>query len=164
VRNHALQIVLGSHIVPLDNATRQATVWLGLVPPQADLEAAGEALKSLIRKADVPLHTHLLRCLATDPKVAGAFESAKSSAGAQQGFDPLTAPERLTELLKKGFHKPKKHKARAASHDRKKKTKPAKAHARKPQTRSSAARRAAGKRSTRRASQPAAKKKSGSRR
>ncbi|MEX0701276.1 MAG: hypothetical protein WD069_04200 [Planctomycetales bacterium] len=98
VRNHVLHEVLDAHVVPLDDAQRRATVWLGLAAPGATVEQISEDLKPAIRKADAPLFCHLLRCLATDDRFAGEFQHVDKRPP-EGGFDPHTAPDRLAALL-----------------------------------------------------------------
>lgn len=99
VRNYSLQAALGSHVVPLDQSMCNAVIWLGLVEPKATPDSAADDLKSALRKSDAQMFCHLLRQLATDPKLRKAFESAAANAP-EEGYDALTAPERLTEFFK----------------------------------------------------------------
>jgi endonuclease-3 len=99
VRNYSLQAALGSHVVPLDQSMCNAVIWLGLVEPESTPDSAADDLKSSLRKSDAQLFCHLLRQLATDPKLRPTFESAAANAP-EEGYDALAAPERLTELFK----------------------------------------------------------------
>ncbi len=99
VRHYTLQQSLGSHLIPLDDLGARAVEWLGLIEPGESPEHGAESLKSVVRKADAPLFCHLLRCLATEPAYRKAFEIDVAKA-AEEGFDPFTAPERLTQLFK----------------------------------------------------------------
>ncbi|MCH7686876.1 MAG: hypothetical protein IH899_09385 [Planctomycetes bacterium] len=115
VRCYTLQASLGSHLVPVDEVTRNASVWLGFVEPNLSVVKASESLKSAVRKADVPLFCYLLRRLATDPKVRKTFDSFNQQSP-KKGFDLFSSPERLSELFKTA-----ESRARAVS--KKKKTK-----------------------------------------
>jgi endonuclease III len=99
VRLYALQTALGSHVVPLDQSMCNAVVWLGLVEADATPETAAEALKPVLRKSDAPLFCHLLRQLATDPRLQKTFDAAARRAPAE-GYDAESSPERLLQLLK----------------------------------------------------------------
>ncbi|HUG94211.1 MAG TPA: hypothetical protein VML55_25505 [Planctomycetaceae bacterium] len=107
VRAWTLQTVLGSHLVPADRSLTNAAVWLGLLPPGTTSETASEALKSAVRKADVPVFCYYLRRLATDPRLAEAFNVSKTPPP-EGGYDPAAAPERLVELLKSARSRKKK--------------------------------------------------------
>lgn len=98
VRNYVLQHCLGSHVVPIDDASRTVLVWLGLVERDATQEGASEEMKSGLKKQDCPLFVHLIRAVATDPKYAGTFAPATSD-GAEDEIDPMAAPERLKQHL-----------------------------------------------------------------
>jgi endonuclease-3 len=100
VKNFTLQVALGSHLVPMDDVMIPPVKWLGLVEPDATPEDASEALKSAVRKSDGPLFCHLIRCLAHDPRLAGAFEAHTESP--EEEFDLNTAPARLKKLLEEG--------------------------------------------------------------
>jgi endonuclease-3 len=128
VRTYILQEGLGSHLVPADEAMCRAAAWLGLVEPGLSPEAASEALKAAVRKADARQFCELLRCLATDPLVRDAF---RPKGGAPQGgYDLQSAPSRLTDLLASASTRAKKKPAGKAA-DRKPRTtkKPAARHA-----------------------------------
>jgi hypothetical protein len=105
VRCYTLQASLGSHLVPVDDVTRNASVWLGFVTPNLSIRRASDSLKSAVRKADVPLFCYLMRRLATDPKLRKTFDSLdqksqKSKKSQKEVFDLFTSPERLPELFK----------------------------------------------------------------
>ena len=110
IRYHTLQVMLGSHLVPLDDTMFDALVWMGLCPRDSSPEQESEAVKSAVRKADVPLFCHLVRCVATDPQFRTTFRSAVTKPP-KNGFDPETAPPRLAEL----FESPKKRTRAAAT-------------------------------------------------
>ena len=100
VRCYTLQASLGSHLVPADEVTRNASVWLGFVEPNLSVVKASESLKSAVRKADVPEFCYLLRRLATDSKVRKTFDSlAPKSPKGKGEFDLFSSPERLSELF-----------------------------------------------------------------
>ncbi|GAB4149244.1 MAG: hypothetical protein Tsb009_23430 [Planctomycetaceae bacterium] len=116
VKTYTLQAALGNHVVPVDQMMTNAAIWLGLVDPGSTPEKASDALKPALRKSDTPLFCHLLRCFATDSALIRAIESHIKKAP-EEGFDPNTAVERLTDL----FKNPKKGIPRSSS--RKKTTK-----------------------------------------
>ena len=106
VRTYILQVGLGSHVVPADDAMCRAAVWLGLVEPGLGAEAASEALKAAVRKADAPQFCELLRCLATDPEIRDAF---RTKGGVPEGgYNLQSAPARLTDLFANGVRLKKK--------------------------------------------------------
>ncbi len=96
-RNYTLQEALGTHVVPVDRMMTNAAIWLGLASPGETPDHAAETLKSTVRKADVPVFAHYLRCLAVDPMLSKYFEPAKGTAAAA---DPQTMFERLEALYK----------------------------------------------------------------
>lgn len=96
-RNYTLQAALGTHVVPADQSMTNAAIWLGLAAPGETPEQAAETLKSAVRKADVPVFAHYLRCLAVDPRLVKAFEPGK---GPHAAADPQTMVERLEVLFK----------------------------------------------------------------
>jgi hypothetical protein len=96
VRNFALQTALETHVVPVDRLMTNAAIWLGLVPAGETPEQAAESLKSTVRKVDVPVFSHYLRCVAVDPRLVKYFEPTKSAAA----HNPQTMIERLTALFK----------------------------------------------------------------
>jgi hypothetical protein len=98
VRNHALQTVLETHVVPVDRLMTNASIWLGLVNVGETPEQAAETLRSSVRKADVAVFAHYLRCLAVDPRLVKYFETGKSAGN--KGGDPQTMIERLEALFK----------------------------------------------------------------
>jgi endonuclease-3 len=97
-RNYTLQSALGTHVIPVDHLMTNAAIWLGLASPGETPEQAAETLKSAVRKADIPVFAHFLRCLAVDPRLVKAFEPGKG--GAAQAGDPQTMIERLETLFK----------------------------------------------------------------
>jgi endonuclease-3 len=98
VRAYVLQNCLGAHVVPVDELSREVLVWLGLVPPEANVEAAAEEMKSALRKSDTALFCHLIRSVAGDSKYAGTFTMSAAAVAAGAG-DPATAPKRLADHL-----------------------------------------------------------------
>jgi hypothetical protein len=96
-RNYTLQTALGTHVVPADQSMTNAAIWLGLAAPGETPEQAAETLKSAVRKADVPVFAHYLRCVAVDPRLVKAFEPGK---GSPPAADPQTMVERLEALFK----------------------------------------------------------------
>ena len=107
VRCYTLQTSLGSHLVPVDEVTRKASVWLGFVAPNHSVVRASDSLKSAVRKADVPLFCYLLRRLATDPKVQKIFDSLDQKSKKKEVFDLFSSPERLPELFKTADSRPR---------------------------------------------------------
>ncbi len=97
-RNYTLQSALGTHVVPADRLMTNAAIWMGLSPPGETPEQAAETLKSAVRKADVPVFAHYLRCLSVDPRLVKAFEPGKQAAA--HAADPQTMVERLETLFK----------------------------------------------------------------
>ena len=83
VRNYVLQHSLGSHVIPIDDATRDVVQWLGLAPRGADVEVTADEVKAAVRKQDAPALCFLLRQLVTDAKYAGTFTAA--TAGEDDG-------------------------------------------------------------------------------
>lgn len=106
VRSYTLQAVIGAHQIPLDESSARALVWLGLVPPNQDADQMGETMKSVVRKADVPLFCFSLRCLATDRLVQDFFDPNKHPAP-PEGYDGAQVVDRLAELYKAATAKAK---------------------------------------------------------
>ncbi|QDT99032.1 hypothetical protein [Gimesia aquarii] len=107
VLNHTLQVILGSHSVPADEKILNASKWLGLLPVDESIETASDSLKSSVRKADAPLFSHLLRCLATDEELAADFNLVKNPLP-EEGVDLKQAPGRMEELFANPLSKQKK--------------------------------------------------------
>lgn len=154
VRAYTLQVALGSHVIPVDQAMCNAAIWLGLVEPDATPASASDALRSVLRKADAPLFCHLLRRLATDRNFQKTFASAADKPP-KEGFDVETAPERLTELFTKTAAAKKRRtaKKRPAARKKKKKTtsrkrSPASKNGRRTARRKTAKRKKAGRRTS----------------
>jgi endonuclease-3 len=97
-RNYVLQHSLGSHVVPVDDATRVVIQWLGLASPDANNDSAAEEVKSAVRKQDAPLFCHLVRALVTDRRYAGTFSLANSPM-ADGDSDGSAAVERLKQHM-----------------------------------------------------------------
>ena len=104
---YALHQALGAHVVPVDERMTNAAVWLGLVPVGSGPAEASDALKPAVRKADVAKFAHLLRCLATDPRLVKALASAVAKPP-EDGFDAHAAVARLDELYRTAGKKRKK--------------------------------------------------------
>lgn len=164
VRTYALQEAIGAHLVPVDRQMTDAAIWLGLVEPGTGPEQASESLKSAVRKADSDLFCHLLRCLASDERINGEFQSIGGDT--ETHFDLETAPERLEALFKRppSRSKPAKGKRKgpkkaAARRTAAKKT--AGSSAKKGTSRRAAAKSAAGRKSARKTTRrkPGTKKK-----
>lgn len=107
VRNYTLQTALGSHVLPFDDLMTKAVCWFGLADVGSSPEEASEAVKPALRKNDAPLFCHLLRQFATDARFMKAVES-RLKKPPEEGFDPTTAVERLTDLMKNPTARPKK--------------------------------------------------------
>lgn len=119
VRNSVLQVSHGIHVVPLDDALRDALVWMGLLEPGTSTEEGGEALKPVVRKAETAAVLQTLRCVATDPRLRPAFDPEKYPAP-EGGWNLENAPTRLKELIDKGPPriKPRKPAEPAADDDK----------------------------------------------
>jgi hypothetical protein len=85
-------------VIPVDHLMTNAAIWLGLASPGESPEQAAETLKSAVRKADVPVFAHFLRCLSVDPRLVKSFEPGKGSTA--QAGDPQMMVERLEALFK----------------------------------------------------------------
>ena len=135
----AIQRVLGGHVIPVDEAALGTVVWLGLVKPGESVEQASDALKPVIRKADISLFCNLLRELSLDPLLVSTFRSVVQNPPTE-AFDVLAAPDRLEELITEQTKKSrakKKTKKTAKKTTRKKtttRTKTAKASAKSTRT------------------------------
>jgi endonuclease-3 len=101
VRNSVLQVSHGIHVVALDDALRDALVWMGLLEPGTSAEEGGESLKPVVRKADAVAVLQALRCVSTDARLRPAFDPEKYPVP-EGGWDLETAPTRLKELIDKG--------------------------------------------------------------
>ncbi|MEY3174277.1 MAG: hypothetical protein RLZZ436_2191 [Planctomycetota bacterium] len=76
VREFALQEILGTHTVALDNSMLKAAQWLGLLPTTVSLPDAMELLKGSVRKSDASSFCRQLRRLATDHNFSVRFTEA----------------------------------------------------------------------------------------
>ena len=99
VRAYTLQSTIGAHLLPLDESSSKALVWLGLAAPGQSTDEVGETLKSAVRKAESELFCCSLRCIATDPRILAAFSYPPPD---EDGFDAGDSVERLAELWKHG--------------------------------------------------------------
>lgn len=152
VRNYVQQASLGAHLVPLDDRMTAAVVWLGLLDPGTHTDAAADALKPAVRKADSGAFCHVLRCLATEPPGRGLFDPAKFTVP-DGGFSATDALRRVDDLISgksktasekpgkspKAAKKPAKAAAKPASKGAKPAAKPTGASAKKTKGRSRAA-------------------------
>ncbi len=101
---YLIQNSLGTHAIPLDDKSRDLLAFLGVIEPQATIDAAAEDLKPIVRKADAHLFCHLVRCMACDHHFKGKLRlTANQSLG--EGPDGNTVVQRLTEVF--GGHAPK---------------------------------------------------------
>jgi len=137
VRNYTLQAVIGAHLIPIDPAMGRCLVWLGLVPPNQDIEQMGETLKAVVRKSDLQVFCFSIRCLSTDKSVLDEFDPTKFPVS-EEGHDGSAVTDRLAALYKSGASRTraknvavklelaKKEEAKAAKEEAKAaKTKPA---------------------------------------
>lgn len=113
MRNYVLQHSLGSHVVPIDDVSRDVLVWAGLVDAGATPDAASDEMKSALKKQDGPLFLHLLRAVATDRKYAGTFFLPDPGSN-DEPIDATTAPDRLKQHLARPPRKPAKKKVTRA--------------------------------------------------
>jgi hypothetical protein len=146
VRNYVQQASLGAHLVPMDDRMTAAAVWLGLIEPGTSTEAAAEALKPAVRKADAPIFCHLLRRLSAEPPGRNFFDPASFSVP-QGGYSAGDALARLDDLLA-GRSRGKAKPGRTTKADKKSAAKPAAAKrepAKKPKAEAAAKRPAAEK-------------------
>lgn len=111
VINHTLQVILGSHVLPVDEKVLNASKWLGLLSVDESIETASDNLKSSVRKADVPLFSHLLRCLSTDEELAADFNLQKNPLP-EDGVDLTQAASRLEAMFVNPLSKQKKKAAK----------------------------------------------------
>ena len=93
VRDFALQHLLGSHVISIDNSMLNAGRWLGIIPAEMGIEAAGEHLKGILKKSQGTEFCYLLRCLATDEKYYARFSEPVPTE-----IDSIDIPDRLNEL------------------------------------------------------------------
>ncbi len=104
MRLYLIQNSLGTHAIPLDDKSRDLLAFLGVIEPQATIDAAAEDLKPIVRKADSHLFCHLVRCMACDHHFKGKLRlTANQALG--EGPDANTVVQRLTEVF--GGHAPK---------------------------------------------------------
>lgn len=102
IRSFTLQQAIGAHILPIDDATGRLLMWLGLASPGQSSEDIGESLKAVVRKAEALPFLFSVRALAVDPKLKAAFDPA-AYPPPDDGHDPGTAIDRLSELFKSGL-------------------------------------------------------------
>lgn len=98
VRNYVQQIALGAHLIPMDDRMTAAAIWLGLLEPDTSTEAAADALKAAVRKADAPAFCHLLRCFAVEEPTRHLFDP-DTFAVPEDGFSASDAVKRLEDYL-----------------------------------------------------------------
>lgn len=121
VRNHVQQVALAAHLVPMDDRMTAAAIWLGLLEPGTSTEAAADALKPAVRKADAAMFCHVLRCLVTEPPGRSTFDPATFSVP-EEGYSFENAIERLDDLLAgktRAAAKPKAPPAKRAAAEKK---------------------------------------------
>ncbi|MCG6158056.1 hypothetical protein [Rubinisphaera margarita] len=121
VMSHTMMTTLGTHTVPVDTSLLKCSIWLGLLPEDADVSNGSDQLKAAVRKADVPQFFHLIHELANDPEYTPIFNSLP----APTQEDPLDVLKgsiaRLKDLLD-GKVKPAPAKAVSSSAKSKSKT------------------------------------------
>ncbi|VAX41844.1 hypothetical protein MNBD_PLANCTO02-2394 [hydrothermal vent metagenome] len=100
VRLFTLQNILGGHIIPLDSMSKNISVWFGFLEHELSLEEASEGIKSIVKKAEVPLYCYFLRCLATDARFVKQF-SEDHFKKEKKEIDLDIVLDRLTKLLSK---------------------------------------------------------------
>ena len=118
-----LQLVLGSHVLPLDPRMINVAIWLGFVEPGSSADQASDQLKAVVRKNEVAQFCHLIRGIANDESLYDviAFDVAEEPA---ETFDLNAVDKRLTEAIsaaKSGGRKKKPTKSKAASGSKSKK-------------------------------------------
>ena len=99
-----LQLLVGSHTVPLDQSLHNICRFTGLVDYHTTLEQAAEQLKSIFRKAEVMEHLDYMRDLATDKEIhkhldAGLLHKLTD----EEIFD--AAVERITNIFNGHYEK-----------------------------------------------------------
>jgi endonuclease-3 len=98
MRLFLMQHNMGAHAIPMDDKGRDLLAFLGMIEPQATIDAGAEDLKQVIRKADSQLFCHLIRCVACDPKFKGKLRlTANQALG--EGPDATTVVQRMNEVL-----------------------------------------------------------------
>ncbi|MFK7779334.1 MAG: hypothetical protein QM501_14605 [Gimesia sp.] len=122
VINHTLQIVLGSHVLPVDERVLNSSKWIGLLAVEESIETASDNLKSSVRKADVPLFCHLLRCLSTDEELLADFNLIKNPLP-EEGVDLTQSTKRLEAMFANPLSKQKKKVVKKKAPAKTKKTK-----------------------------------------
>jgi endonuclease-3 len=103
VREFALQELLGTHAVALDNSMLRAALWLGLIPAKTSLPDAMEILKVAVRKSDASSFCRQLRQLATDPNFTPRFSESLPAE-----LNPSDVLHRLEELITGKTRRPAK--------------------------------------------------------
>ena len=99
-----MQHNMGAHAIPLDDRSRDLLAFLGMIEPQATIDAGAEDLKQVIRKADSPTFCHLIRSVATDAKYKGKLRLTPNQA-LGEGPDATTVVQRMNEIF--AGHTPK---------------------------------------------------------
>lgn len=99
-----LQNSLGSHVIALDDKSRDLLAFLGVVEPLSTIDSAADDLKHIVRKADAALFCHLVRGMASDSQYKGKLRLTPNQAQGE-GPDATTAVQRLTEIF--NGHTPK---------------------------------------------------------
>ena len=95
VSNFTLQQAMCSYVICLDDSSHRATIHLGIVPPDSTIDEAAEFLRAGVKKSEAFSFSHLLRCLATDPKLVDRFTDEYDEEGS---FDVLKVEERLATV------------------------------------------------------------------
>lgn len=105
VRTYTLQETIGAHLLPIDESSARALIWLGLASPGMSAEEISETLKSAVRKAEAELFCCSVRCIATDRRINSAFFDG--TAAGEDGHEAADSMERLADLWKHGATAPK---------------------------------------------------------
>lgn len=158
VRFFTLQQTLGSHLVPADDKMCNAAIWLGLLEPKVTAKTASEALKSAVRKSDVPMFAHMLRQFASDAKLQFAFDF-KNAPPPDEGFDTAAAPGKLPGLFKEGDERAKRKPKRTKKVKKQTTKRPAASRTPKAKKKKAATKKKTVKKAVKKKSAPASKKK-----
>ena len=114
-RSYALNLALGTHLVPLDESMRDAGIWLGLVSKGHSPQRAGNLLRPVIRKDDVEKFCGLLRCLANDQRVHAEIEVPADAVSDDFSLDTML------DRLKLAFQRGKRSQRKSAADSSEKK-------------------------------------------
>ncbi len=98
MRLFLMQHNMGAHAIPMDDKGRDLLAFLGMIEPQATIDAGAEDLKQVIRKADSQLFCHLF---AAWPVIRSSRASCGWTANQAlgEGPDATTVVQRMNEIL-----------------------------------------------------------------